>query len=387
MDQVLTRKIKETIRHIQDIWSKLKDYYSFIAFSTGKDSLALTAIMYEALDNYPIECIYSHHPLEFPENLDYANKLIEKGFNIKIRTPFLNYFELMDRGISFLTLYDPWCVPYLVGTALLEWLQEKGASSAKQGVMFRGMSGSEVSHKWHSKLELYSRLNLPCFNPLLNYIKEEIFQIIKFRYNLPLNPIYNYMDRSYCICCYTSDKKRQNYSIKNFPDIYNKYYQQIESLLFDSGLINKCNIEIKYKSKEEKLIKHGFIYWKHSKKQDTVSALKIKISKNVISYQIKDKELINVKHLKPLKGNWLINDNEIRFWNVPERVTDILIKRMINCLDCGFCVVECFLVRKYDRLNKSLIIGDCIKCGKCLTLKYCMGWKHRFWRRTISEAK
>jgi len=77
---------------------------------------------------------------------------------------------------------------------------------------------------------------------------------------------------------------------------------------------------------------------------------------------------------------------QIRFWNVSERVADKLIKRMINCLDCGFCMVECFSYRQFDRATKSLRIEGCIRCGKCLRLKFCMGWRHRFWRRIILES-
>jgi len=72
--------------------------------------------------------------------------------------------------------------------------------------------------------------------------------------------------------------------------------------------------------------------------------------------------------------------------SVSERVTDLLIKRMINCLDCGFCMVECFPCKRFDRQTKTLAVESSIQCGKCLQLKFCMGWRHRFWRRIIVEG-
>ena len=88
--------------------------------------------------------------------------------------------------------------------------------------------------------------------------------------------------------------------------------------------------------------------------------------------------------VKPVAGHWCRQANEIRFWGVEESIADSLIKRMMTCLDCGFCImVECFRFRRFDRGSKTLHMGPCIGCGKCLRLKFCMGWRHRFWRRVI----
>ena len=64
---------------------------------------------------------------------------------------------------------------------------------------------------------------------------------------------------------------------------------------------------------------------------------------------------------------------------------EVKVDLLINCLDCGFCVVECFPCRRFDRETKTLRIDGCIACGNCLRLKFCMGWRHRFWRRIIVE--
>jgi len=383
MNKPLANKVKETIKHLREVWSKLEGKHKFVAFSTGKDSLALAAMLYEAVEPEKPKCLYVHNNMEFPSNLDYLKELVRRGFDIETLRPFLEYFELTDRGIGFLTLTDAWCIPMLIGTGFLEWLQNKGARNPREGVMFRGMSGSEYSHKMHSRLELYNRLDLPCFNPLLKFTREEILEVIQSRYGLPLNPIYEHMDRTYCICCYTSDAKRQAYSSKHFPEVCEKYYGHIEGLLFDSGLIKKSQLEAKYKDRFEKLNRHGFVHWRRMKAQNVIGAIKHRLATETIAYHIREDDWIETKHLRPVDGNWVQKGNEIRFWNVPERVSDTLIRRMINCLNCGFCVVECFPCRSFDRESKTLKIKGCIQCGKCLRLKFCMGWRHRFWRRVI----
>ena len=119
MRKTLTTKVKNTIALMRQIYSKLECGYPFIAFSTGKDSLAMAAMIYEAITPDKLPCLYVHHNLEFPENLDYLTELKDRGFAVEVLNPFLEYFELTDRGIGFLTLVDPWCVPMLVGTGLL----------------------------------------------------------------------------------------------------------------------------------------------------------------------------------------------------------------------------------------------------------------------------
>jgi 3'-phosphoadenosine 5'-phosphosulfate sulfotransferase (PAPS reductase)/FAD synthetase len=385
MNKVLESKVKAAVVHLRETWRRLEDTHRFVAFSTGKDSLAVAAMLYEAVDPECAPCLYSHHDLEFPEYEEYARRMKTFGFAVEMVRPFLQYFELIDRGISFLTLTEGWCRPLLIGTGFIDWLKSQGAQNPKMGVMFRGISHSEYSHNFHASFEIYNSLNLPCFNPLLGFTKDEIIEIVRKRYGLPLNPIYEHMERTYCICCYTLGARSQAYSRQRFPEIHEHYYGSIEKMLFESGLMQKCHGPEFHRTKEEKISRHGFIHWKRLRAQNTVGAVKRRLRDGALSYHIRNEAWIETKHLSPVDGRWVRRGNTVSFWNVYEEVADSLIKRMINCLDCGFCVVECFLCRRFDRETKTLRIEGCIQCGKCLGLKFCMGWRHRFWRRVIVE--
>jgi len=387
MNRPLEQKIKLTIRRLREIWKRTEDRLRFVAFSTGKDSLAMTAMLYEAVAPERSICLYSHHDLEFPLYLEYLEELRARGIRVETVRPFLGYFELMERGMGFVTLTDPWCVPMLVGTAFVGWLQQQGVRGMRSAVMFRGMTGSEYSRKYHNELEIYRRLDLPCVNPMLEFTRQEIREIIRCRYNLPLNPIYEHMNRNYCICCYTLDARRQAYSSKHFPNVCKRYYGQVEKLLFGSGLIETSTIDPKNKTREEQLRHHGFVHWRRSRMQDVLGAAKQRHPSGMISYWIRGEKCISPKHLIPLRGRWIQRGNELRFWDVTESAADAIVKRMINCLNCGFCVVECFAGRHFDRNAKALRIEGCTQCGRCLRLKFCMGWKHRFWRRIIREVR
>jgi len=125
------------------------------------------------------------------------------------------------------------------------------------------------------------------------------------------------------------------------------------------------------------------VHWNRIAEQNVVGAVRRRKPDGVLCYRIRNPEWINTKHLQPVQGKWVQKGTELRFWDTKEQVADGLVKRMINCLDCGFCVVECFSSRRFDRETKTLEINGCIGCGKCLRLKFCMGWRHRFWRRII----
>jgi len=387
MNKALTTKVGQAISTMRDLWTRLRPFRSFVAFSTGKDSLAMAAMLYEAVYPERPPCLYAHHDMEFPSNLDYLAELRPHGFKTEVVRPFLSYFDLTDRGIGFITLHDAWCVPMLVGTGLLDWLRQSGARSPRSGVMFRGMSGSEYSRKYHRPLELYERLDLPTVNPLLGFTRDEILLVIKDRYGLPLNPIYQHMNRTYCICCYTADQRRQQHSAERFPEVCRRYYAHIEGLLFDSGLVEQSGSLEQHKTREEKLIRQGFAHWRRTKAQSVVGAVRRRLRNGALSYSIRDLKWVDTKHLRPVEGRWTQSGSEIRFWGLSQKTTDTLIKRMINCLDCGFCAVECFPCRQFDRATKQLRIEGCVQCGKCLRLTFCMGWRHRFWRRIIVDAK
>ena len=118
---------------------------------------------------------------------------------------------------------------------------------------------------------------------------------------------------------------------------------------FDSGLIEKVGLVQEYRSGEEKLERYGFVHWTRIREQDASGAFRPILPSAAISYSIRDASWSNTKHLRCIDGKWFRRGNEMRFWNLSERVPDTLIKRMVNYLGCGFCVVECFPCRRFDR--------------------------------------
>lgn len=386
MNQPLDSKVQRTVRWLRNIWKRTEGRPRFVAFSAGKDSLVLAAMLYEAVEEESPPCLHVKHDFQLPTDSWYLDMLRERGFDIQVLHPFLEYFELIDRGIGFPTKTEPWCIPMLIGSAFLEWLRLRGAPGPRAGVMFRGVSGSEWSRKYHAPLEVYQRLDLPTVNPILLFETDEIITVLRQRYGLPLNPLYDKVSRTYCICCYAPDRQRQAYAEAQFPSVHSQFYGHIEQCLFGSDLIEPSRVPKRYRTRQEQLGEHGFMHWRRSPRQDAVGAVKRRLRGDALSYTVREPRWIDAKHFRPVAGRWARVGNDIRFWDTPERQADAIMKRMLNCLDCGFCMVQCFSCRQFDRDAGELRIEGCLQCGKCLNLRYCMGWKHRFWRRVIVEA-
>ena len=85
MNKPLREKIAYAIQRMRRMWSASRSKARFVAFSTGKDSLAMMAMLYEAVEseNEKPVCLYSHHGLEFPENLEYLETIRGMDFRLK----------------------------------------------------------------------------------------------------------------------------------------------------------------------------------------------------------------------------------------------------------------------------------------------------------------
>jgi PP-loop superfamily ATP-utilizing enzyme len=60
MNKPLESKVRDTVRWLRTTWRKLDRLHRFVAFSTGKDSLALSAMLYEAVGDEEPPCLYVH---------------------------------------------------------------------------------------------------------------------------------------------------------------------------------------------------------------------------------------------------------------------------------------------------------------------------------------
>ena len=92
LPEPLAAKVQKTVRYLRDLWPRLEDKYRFVAFSTGKDSLAMAAMLYEAVAPERPVCLYSHHELEFPINLEYLERIADSRIRRESRQPVPGVF-------------------------------------------------------------------------------------------------------------------------------------------------------------------------------------------------------------------------------------------------------------------------------------------------------
>jgi len=226
--------------------------------------------------------------------------------------------------------------------------------------------GERVQPQIPHPLGTLQTTRLPTFNPVLSFTTEEIVEVIRGRYGLPLNLSTNTWAAPTASAATLRCTAAGNIAVGTSPEVCTRYYGRSSTCCSTAVFLTRPS-PAEHRTKEEKLGRHGFVHWNRIKAQDVVGAVKRRNRSGSLAYRVREAGWINAKHLEPVRGRWSIKGTEIRFWGLDEGKADTLIKRMINCLNCGFCVVECFRCRHFDRrarpCESTAVCNAVVACG------------------------
>ena len=187
------------VRQAREIIVKANEMFSGnlpIAFSGGKDSLAVLHIALDVNPNFPV--IYNNTSVEFPETLRYVRDLQEKWkFNLNITTCKASFFSAVrDRGWA--NHEDRWCCkPYKEEPAfqfmsLNGYKAEITGTTRTESIYRRSLSPFKVPTKEPFILRV---------NPIYDWNEWEVWRYINEN-NLQHNPLYDVGYRRIgCWCC------------------------------------------------------------------------------------------------------------------------------------------------------------------------------------------
>ncbi|ALM75365.1 phosphoadenosine phosphosulfate reductase domain-containing protein [Thermococcus barophilus] len=359
-----------------------------VAFSGGKDSLAVLGLMLEEFEE-GFTIFFNNTGIEFPETLQYIEEMKK---------------ELKDKNIEFIVadakdafwhainVFSPpgrdyrWCCKVTkLGPITLTIKKHY-----PQGVlMFVGQRKYESIQRYKQP-RIWKNPWVPNeigASPIFHWNALEVWLYI-FSRKLKYNPLYEHrLDRIGCFLC-PSSSLAEIYTLKEEKSgLWDKWEEELEKWR------KRLNLPKEW-------ITYGFWRWKQLSRGQKMLAeqlgidlpekrvwepVKYSIEEHENGYLVKLNTAINLERIKevaPILGEVEIGENYIKVSEIvfreegifaPERREGIqayyLIKRAYECVGCGVCVGRC----KENALSinpktRKIVVdyGRCIHCRECM---------------------
>ncbi len=383
----LEERVREAREFMRESAEKIKLPMA-VAFSGGKDSLAVLGLMLEEFgEGFTI--FFNNTGIEFPETLQYIEEMKKelKDKNIE--------FIVADAGDSFwhaINVFSPpgrdyrWCCKVTkLGPITLTIKKHY-----PQGVlMFVGQRKYESIQRYKQP-RIWKNPWVPNeigASPIFHWNALEVWLYI-FSRKLKYNPLYEHrLDRIGCFLC-PSSSLAEIYTLKEErPELWGKWEEELEKWR------KRLNLP-------EEWITYGFWRWKQlSRGQKKLAEqlgidlpekrvwepVKYSIEEHENGYLVKLNTAINLERIKevaPILGEVEIGENYIKVSEIvfreegifaPERREGIqayyLIKRAYECVGCGVCVGKCpENALSINPKTRKIVVdyGRCIHCRECM---------------------
>jgi phosphoadenosine phosphosulfate reductase len=405
--ELLDRLEKEAITFIQNT---AKEYHlpNVVAFSGGKDSLAVLLLTQKALPNQSFHVMFIDTGIEFPETVENVHSVIS---SLGLKKRLLIKHVDKDRFFRVLEIYGLVARDYRVccKTVKLGPTSQLIDEYFPQGCLsFIGQRRYE-SHRRSAGGRIWKNPWVPKqvgASPIHNWTAMMIWLYL-FHMNAPYNPLYEEgFERIGCMFCPASKMSEMELISTRFPAQWNQWYSTAKSIVTKQGL-------------DEKWLRHGFWRWKTPPPKIRELAQKMDIelplatplqSKSSISYELswqkKDKvsklvvngrfntslNLTRAAAFLPALGDATVDlehkiievkikgkeiqaslfesgvftlSGSLTQQDVDQFVQTIL--RGVLCTSCGTCQSFCANDAISLESGRAFVIKEvCTQCGKCL---------------------
>jgi len=359
-----------------------------VAFSGGKDSLAVLGLMLEEFgENFFV--FFNNTGIEFPETLEYIDTVKE---NLREKNIKFIIADAKDAFWSALSVFSPpgrdyrWCCKVTKLGPITLTIKKYYPNGV---LMFVGQRKYESIHRYKQP-RVWRNPWVPNeigASPIFHWNALEVWLYI-FSRGLKYNPLYeNRLDRIGCFMCPSSSLAEFQTLKEEKPELWKKWENELRKWRKRFGM-------------PEAWIEHGFWRWRElTKGQKAVAReLGIKIpEKRVwepIRYTLKKENeefvlkintkiiLNRMKEVAPILGpvfegenflkasNIIFTENEVRASDENEAIQAYyLIKRAYECVGCGVCVGRCpeNALRINSNIGKIEVDWErCIHCRECV---------------------
>lgn len=234
--------VSEAIQFIKHLTSKFSQEEVPVAFSGGSDSTALLSLAVEALGKERVIAIYTNTKLEFPETMDYAEKIADLlGVQLVVLDSIHDpIHEIKNRGL--MSIDNRWCTRLLKIEALKKYYKENNIKFYLDGA--RSFE-SELRRKTPRLAE----------NPLIKNVKRALpikywprmlVQLYLLSRKIPFNPLYDKgLSRIGCLVCPAMYKYELLISYHLYKDLH-------EAVINASNISRDDYLSLNWKSRKNR---------------------------------------------------------------------------------------------------------------------------------------
>lgn len=383
--------LEERVREAREFMRKTADKIKLpmaVAFSGGKDSLAVLGLMLEEFgDGFTI--FFNNTGIEFPETLQYIEEMKKDLKDKDIR------FIVADAKDAFwhaINVFSPpgrdyrWCCKVTKLGPITLTIKEHYPEGV---LMFVGQRKYESIQRYKQP-RIWRNPWVPNeigASPIFHWNALEVWLYI-FSRKLKYNPLYeDRLDRIGCFLC-PSSSLAEIYTLKEEkPELWDKWEKELEKW--------RKRLDL-----PKEWITHGFWRWRQlSRGQKKLAKdlgieipekrvwepVRYSIEEHEDGYLVKLNTKLNLKRIKevaPILGEVEIGENYIKVGEIVFKEEGIfvsdkregiqayyLIKRAYECVGCGVCVGRCAENALSINPKTRKIVVDytkCIHCRECI---------------------
>ncbi|MBU3187217.1 phosphoadenosine phosphosulfate reductase domain-containing protein [Clostridium estertheticum] len=390
--EIMDALVNDTIKRIYDTYLEYKNKINvfYVAFSGGKDSIALLDIVQRVLPHNELKVVFGDTDMEVSDTYDVIEKSKERYKDIKF---YIAKSHL--RASDTWNIFGPpahrlrWCCTVHKTTPQIKLLREILGKPNFRGMAFTGIRKDESAAR--SEYDTISsgkkHEGQYSMNAIDNWNTAELYLYI-YREKLLINDAYKKgSSRVGCIVCPMSSGRNEFIKAQNYPELTSSFIKIIRS---------KSNKKFDTKQKENEFLYSGG--WKmRNNGRDIIhemnlyeeiknkNILTIYINKNS-DWKIWIKTLGELVNIEKNTYSILTNTDKEYFFSVSEDFDKLKImldcdsktrenilfisgfktifKKTAYCVKCGVCEANCSngCISMKDGLHIS---GKCTKCRKC----------------------
>ena len=394
LEQLAQDTIKKIYNTYVDYRNKVDVFY--VAFSGGKDSIAVLDLVQRALPHNEFEVLFGDTDMEFPTTYDAVDWV--SRFCKENEISFYTARADMSSSESWDHFGPParkmrWCCTVHKTAPVINKLCEIHGLKRIRAMMVTGVRGDEsASRSDYDELSLGKKLpGQYSYHPILEWSSAEV-ALYLYSQGLPWNEAYKYgFNRVGCIMCPNSSEKHEYMKRQCFPELVDRFCRKItdNSSKDLSGENRRIFLETggwktRLSGRELKFAEEERFEYEETKRLHRFTVIQLKPEWKMWYKTIgKLYESSETEYIMEFEGVWrkcsLVSDGNKTVFEIEntERTKNSidfiyyfkgLLAKTQYCIQCKACVAEC-PYRNIEMKDGVLTISDqCIHCHACLKM-------------------